>query len=519
MGSRTVVALSIIPLVLAACGAGATAPSGPASSFGPFDRAQVDNLTAQGLSEGQAIILAMSTISVVSADDHSAHVVEALPTGETADIAIALTPASTGDPSVLTTTAEATPGGFAVTLRYFVPHATSGIPARLALDRAPVGAPGVAPADETGGQVVVRVGIQKGTEQVFDIYVEHLQSYLEAEGKLDPFVQGIKAVGSVFDALDLSAAYKKLSARIDALKKCAENPTNQLTIDAYQKDPGTKDRLLQQVEDTRLEIKANAAAEYVGLLNDTMIDLTKVKWLGVAIGAGVAWVKHDLDALNESAVADLENSIVKCEEKTPAPTEPPQTPPATTVPSTCPPDSTEPGCCADSACQTPGTTHATRIAGTLSWQLRNGNQSVTGSATFSMTSTDDFDFVIEPGGTYVLDVDTDDCGSGHLSGVLIRGNLAGNPPEPKPGQGSVGVVGGPGRDLSMTILLLSDRYTCPDVDPPYETSVDGFAGCPYFANVHGPFEAGPPERYDFDCTTSGEAGTTGSVHGSLTAAQ
>ena len=139
--------------------------------------------------------------------------------------------------------------------------------------------------------------------------------------------------------------------------------------------------------------------------------------------------------------------------------------------------------------------------------------------TFSMTSTDDFDFVIEPGGTYVLDVDTDDCGSGHLSGVLIRGNLAGNPPEPKPGQGSVGVVGGPGRDLSMTILLLSDRYTCPDVDPPYETSVDGFAGCPYFANVHGPFEAGPPERYDFDCTTSGEAGTTGSVHGSLTAAQ
>ena len=103
-----------------------------------------------------------------------------------------------------------------------------------------------------------------------------------------------------------------------------------------------------------------------------MIDLTKVKWLGVAIGAGVAWVKHDLDALNESAVADLENSIVKCEEKTPAPTEPPQTPPATTVPSTCPPDSTEPGCCADSACQTPGTTHATRIAGTLSWQLRNG---------------------------------------------------------------------------------------------------------------------------------------------------
>ena len=124
MGSRTVVALSIIPLVLAACGAGATAPSGPASSFGPFDRAQVDNLTAQGLSEGQAIILAMSTVSVVSADDHSAHVVEALPTGETADIAIALTPASTGDPSVLTTTAEATPGGFAVTLRYFVPHAT-----------------------------------------------------------------------------------------------------------------------------------------------------------------------------------------------------------------------------------------------------------------------------------------------------------------------------------------------------------------------------------------------------------
>ena len=65
-----------------------------------------------------------------------------------------------------------------------------------------------------------------------------------------------------------------------------------------------------------------------------------------------------------------------------------------------------------------------------------------------MTSTDDFDFVIEPGGTYVLDVDADDCGSGHLDGVLIRGNLAGNPPEPKPGQGSVGVVGGPGRDLT-----------------------------------------------------------------------
>lgn len=136
----------------------------------------------------------------------------------------------------------------------------------------------------------------------------------------------------------------------------------------------------------------------------------------------------------------------------------------------------------------------------------------------TLISTDDFDFVVQPGSTYSLDITTQNCGSAHKEGVLKQFIPAGNPPALGPGEGSLGVVGGPGRDLSMTILLLHDNYPCPDVADAVANPV-GFPGCPYFSKVIGKFSPGSSETYDFSCESNGQFGITGSVHGTLTPAQ
>jgi hypothetical protein len=75
------------------CGA-AGAPTSIAATFGPYDRATVDRLVAQGLARSEALILAMTKVTVASADAQSVRLVEAFPTGDTADVTITASPAA-----------------------------------------------------------------------------------------------------------------------------------------------------------------------------------------------------------------------------------------------------------------------------------------------------------------------------------------------------------------------------------------------------------------------------------------
>ena len=96
MRSRLIAALSTMALLASGCGT-AGAPTSIAATFGPYDRATVDRLVAQGLARSEALILAMTKVTVASADAQSVRLVEAFPTGDTADVMITASPAAAAD--------------------------------------------------------------------------------------------------------------------------------------------------------------------------------------------------------------------------------------------------------------------------------------------------------------------------------------------------------------------------------------------------------------------------------------
>jgi hypothetical protein len=324
--SRAVATLMTIGLLASACGTSGPGAT-PVRSIGAFDQATVDKFVAGGWSQPQAITLALVKVSLVSADDRSTHFIETFPTGEKADITMTMTPGGTGDPNAVQVTTADMADGFSFSLAFHVASiAQASVPRR-----APAAAPanvslarftsthdpaGVAlTADDGGADVVISALVQKVGEEALDAYIKVLEYLADSGEALSTFTQALKSLGSVEDALDLKNKTAKQIDRITAAGECAKNPTNPLTIKAYEQDPGLKDRLLEQARDTRRSVKANAAAQIIAALGSDFTDLLagKAPWVGPVLGALSAYATHNFDADNEARMSALEKSIVKCE--------------------------------------------------------------------------------------------------------------------------------------------------------------------------------------------------------------
>jgi len=470
----------------------------------------VDKLKAEGLAESEALTLAMTKVTVVTADAQHVHLIDAFPTGDTADVTITLSPAASGDPIAPVMASSATPNGFTFSLRYQAsptallakpegrPPALREPEARLAVARAPQPVTADLGEDKTALEVFEQATVTEATKAVFDQYVEMMQKYLEAEGTLDQFVEGLKAVGSIFEAEDLKAEYGKMSLRIDALERCAKNPTNGLTIKAYQQDPSEEARILQQVEATRIEIKANVAAQFLGILDSLATDLTKNPLLGILTGVGTSMTKDALDTQNEQRMGDLEKAIVECKEESPSP--PPEVTEAPPSNGASAPDETPGSSAASASAQPP-----TMVRGTITWNTSASDWTSSGSITFIGKAFMDIgDYQVQPGSTYVDDFQQSYCDNAHHSGVLEVWAPA---ITPKAGVGRVNLVGGAGAPVTLFLALNGDEHVCGGLSVPYVAAPD----C---SRVLGTFDAGT-SVYEFSCEL--RSGASGSVHGTLTA--
>lgn len=306
-----------------------SASADPVTAFGTYDQAFFDHLVELGWTEPEALTLALTKLTEISADEHNAHITAEFPTGDTADITIVLSPGLANQAGTPTVTSAETADGFTFTVAYHVSSIASRVDsgsAAIPLGRAqawlggngPALDAGVVAADDGGADVVVTAVIKKGEENVLSIFLKFLEERYPAVAvdRLGGIVQVLKAAGSLADALALNVKYKALQGRIAAAEACAKNPTNPLTIKAYRTDPGLRDRLLEDVGATRRSVKANAAAVFLSMLNEGIAKLTKQRWLQAVLGVGDAWAKENFDRDNEERVRQLEASITKCESYT-----------------------------------------------------------------------------------------------------------------------------------------------------------------------------------------------------------
>ncbi len=288
----------------------AASPTAPRVQFDSYDREVVSGLVAQGFDEASAIFVALTTVDVRASGSGHAQITEWFPTGNNAVIDVTVTPTESGDPSApMKMTSDDTNGDFAFTLEYFVSN--DAIPADV--QAAHFGASRPVRSDSSGVQVVVKALIKKLATDGVSEFLKYLDSKdVPSDGE---FAGALKLMKALVTAIATSVNFKALMSQIDELEDCAKNPTNELTKKAYKENPAELDRLLEQIESTRSEIRENTAVAFFAQMLSTGSGITALKavpWVGYVVSAGTAWSKDTLDKVNQGLVEDLKKSIVPC---------------------------------------------------------------------------------------------------------------------------------------------------------------------------------------------------------------
>ena len=360
MVGRAAVVASIVAILIASCAtsnepssqAGRESPAvetpAPTSSgIGPgpissvttpvaADPGYAAGIVALGLDEATAYFMAqtLSTVDVVDAHTYEVH--HDFPNGATGTATYHLfqgSGMSPDDPPEYT--AEVSGDEYRYTVRYAI--ASSDLPEDLrqqVLDGLPAAAPtglgptggavsllGLAPIRPARGilaadspstiGVVVNGVVSQGEGAVLDKLVEgaEAQGWTKTARSWDAFKAGKK----VWEAVETNGLITDAMAKLKALRRCAENPTNPTTKEKYATSPQTQQRVLDDLTQIENDIRSSAMALFGSMLNDTAGSLVKAApWLGFITGAANDYVKETLQKLVQDYLRQAEENVVPC---------------------------------------------------------------------------------------------------------------------------------------------------------------------------------------------------------------
>jgi hypothetical protein len=213
MSSRPVfLLLSVVAMVVAAGCSGGSNGSDTTTETQPlpnFDPEFVSRAMAQGVNEGAAITLALTTVAVVESNGDSVKLAASFPTGDKADVLIRIAPSNGIADSPARTSTTETDKVFEFNLIYHIaepppptastssPHGLRGVPDRSRRS---------ATAEDTGYTAIIDATINKADI----VSVEHFAHQLkelgakEASEATKSFAATLEATKSLVEALKLN---------------------------------------------------------------------------------------------------------------------------------------------------------------------------------------------------------------------------------------------------------------------------------------------------------------------------
>ncbi len=286
-----------------------------------------DVVEAAGFDAGTGWVASRTRSSVRVVDGHTYLVTHQFPNGAIAEMTYHLSAGRGAEPAAgVSVTGREQGERYLLTLTYAIDaddlpadlraQVTDGIPTSAAAAGPPgdgtrlVVAQAAYVANEAPGtiDVVVDGVISQAKEAYIDTWADRADSKL-AGGSWEVF----KAGGKVWDAVGASDMVGAALAKLDAMQKCAENPTNPLTRQGYEKDPAAQQKVTDQLKALRGEIKESAAALFVQLLADTGSSLVaSAKWLGFIVAPATNYIKETLNDTITERVREAEALVPKC---------------------------------------------------------------------------------------------------------------------------------------------------------------------------------------------------------------
>ncbi|MGC2193394.1 MAG: hypothetical protein WA628_01875 [Terriglobales bacterium] len=299
------------------------------------DQATVYQLMSQhGMEMDTATYLAQAKVQVLGQSNTSVHMLVTLPKGITSDTTITITPDVNYHPTAAELDQAARVGAHAynvkfnfenlsdtkarMKLQYFVPY--EAVPADL--QRKIHGQSSAVPrfelipsawAQESGGGSGVGVIM----ETVLEIDKAMLNTMAEEEELAKHFPGPLSNLMVLLKAAKKGMDLSNWMDDLNEIQDCAENPTNKLTQNAYEKDPTYKEKVVDGVKQARNDAVASTAMRYLNLGVTTGIEKQN-ETLGVMISPISSWNDDTLKELVEQHIKDSGKNVAPCEDKRPA---------------------------------------------------------------------------------------------------------------------------------------------------------------------------------------------------------
>ena len=139
----------------------------------------------------------------------------------------------------------------------------------------------------------------------------------------DPGLVGSNFQGNVIKVVQAGQALKEAKAdvrmygdaldNLERLRDCAEDPTNPLTEQAYQEDPGAQQQVVDELDDAISDTEADAVVTVIMTLAGPGASLVKgAPGLGFIVGAAKDWSKQTLKSVLDDRVKQADNQVVPC---------------------------------------------------------------------------------------------------------------------------------------------------------------------------------------------------------------
>lgn len=131
-------------------------------------------------------------------------------------------------------------------------------------------------------------------------------------GPLGSIYSLASALSDVSEAMDLSEQHGKWLKELDALEKCAANPTNQVA----RSDPNYSRNTVAKVQSARSELTEVDGVRFLNKMTEKGADITPVTAiLAVGLKQGFAWSEQTLgDYSKNTIMREAEVAVVKCED-------------------------------------------------------------------------------------------------------------------------------------------------------------------------------------------------------------
>ena len=171
-------------------------------------------------------------------------------------------------------------------------------------------------ANEGIGITITEYG-KAGTDLAIGSLIDYARESGVNTGPLGSIYALASALSSVTGALDLSRQNGTWLAELDALERCAANPTNQIAMN----DPNYSAAAVARVQAARSELKEVSSVRFLNIMTETGSGLTPATAVaGVGLKQGFLWSEQTMNDYSENTVMrEIRLGVVSCGDPVPPP--------------------------------------------------------------------------------------------------------------------------------------------------------------------------------------------------------